>query len=159
MLKKIISGGQSGADLAGLDVAKAMQMETGGTMPFGFKALDADGKTVNHPDYAEKYGIVASDSSSYAVRTKKNVADSDGTIILGYNLQSKGTMCTLKSIILLQKPHLMIDLNDPPSRDDVVDWLKSNNIETLNVAGNSEKTYKGTYDSALLFLTNVLISY
>ena len=51
---KIISGAQTGADLAGLDAAKALGIPTGGSMPNGFK--DLEGKK---PEYASKYGIVA----------------------------------------------------------------------------------------------------
>jgi hypothetical protein len=40
MLKKIISGAQTGADFAGLIVAKHFGYETGGWMPKGYKNLD-----------------------------------------------------------------------------------------------------------------------
>jgi len=74
---KIISGAQTGADLAGLDAAKALGIPTGGSMPNGFKDLEG-----RKPEYASKYGIVALKSASYPARTLKNVTDLQGTAAL-----------------------------------------------------------------------------
>lgn len=85
MLRKVISGAQSGADIAGLEIAKRFGYETGGTMPFGYKTLDGC-----KPEYKSLYGVSAHPSSSYVPRTRKNVLESDGTIRLAYNFSSKG---------------------------------------------------------------------
>ena len=42
MLRKVISGGQTGADRAGLQAAKSSGIKTGGYMPKGFLALDGN---------------------------------------------------------------------------------------------------------------------
>ncbi len=150
MLKKIISGAQTGADIAGLEVAKEFGLETGGTMPFGYKALDRC-----HPEYKETYGIEFHSSSSYVPRTRKNVRDSDGTIRLAFDFSSKGEKCTLRAIEDYKKPHIDVDLNDPIPVDDVVTWIADHNIETLNVAGNAEQTVSGTHDAVTEYLTAV----
>lgn len=153
MLRKVISGGQTGADVAGLEVAKQFGYETGGTMPFGFKTLDGC-----KPEYAKLYGCVAHSSSSYVPRTRKNVKDSDGTIRLAYNLQSRGELCTLRAIEDYKKWHFDVDLANPPEISAVTEWLASRRIEVLNVAGNAEQTAPGTHEATSQYLTLVFES-
>ena len=52
MVRKIISGGQTGADQAGLAVAKRLGIPTGGFVPKGF--LTEAGP---RPDLAAEYGL------------------------------------------------------------------------------------------------------
>jgi Circularly permutated YpsA SLOG family len=73
MLRKIISGGQSGADRAGLDFAIATGLEHGGYVPRGRKA--GDGRI------ADRYNLVELTTSSYPARTRRNIEESDGTVI------------------------------------------------------------------------------
>lgn len=150
MLKKVISGGQTGADVAGLETAKKFGYETGGMMPFGYKTLDG-----SKPTYKELYGIVAHSSSSYVPRTRNNVKESDGTIRLAYDFGTRGEICTLRAIEDYKKPHFDVDLNDPPDVSDVLQWLKDKNITILNVAGNSEQSCPGTHEAASKYLSSV----
>jgi hypothetical protein len=138
-LKKAISGMQTGADFFGVVTAKKFGYEVGGTMPKGFKTTAG-----NHPEYAELYNIKEHESDSYVPRTYQNVKDSDGTIRLAFNFSSPGEIVTIKAINQYNKPHIDVDLNKPRPVEDIVKWLDDNNIEILNVAGNSEKTYMGT---------------
>ena len=135
---RVISGGQSGADLSALETAKRFGIPTGGTMPKGFKTLSG-----SCPHYAELYGIQEHASADYAPRTYQNVRDSDGTIRFAFNFASAGELCTLKAINQYKKPYIDVDFNNPISYDDVVQWIKENNIQVLNVAGNSERTKLG----------------
>lgn len=151
MLKKVISGGQTGADIAGLEVAKEFGFETGGIMPFGFKTLDGC-----KPEYKNIFGISAHHSSSYVPRTRKNVENSDGTIRFAFNFDSQGEKCTLRAIKDLKKPHFDVDLNDPPPISSVLEWLEKEKIEILNVAGNSEQTSPGTYETTKMYFSIVL---
>ena len=70
---KIVSGGQTGADRAGLDWALAHNVECGGWCPKGRKAEDGP---IN-PEYPLK----ETPSDSYIQRTEWNVRDSDATIL------------------------------------------------------------------------------
>ncbi|CAB9496551.1 expressed unknown protein [Seminavis robusta] len=72
---KIISGGQTGADLAALIAAKAVGLETGGTASEGFQT-----EMGANVDLRRVYGLTA--EGSYKARTKKNVDDADATIVL-----------------------------------------------------------------------------
>ncbi|RDJ35293.1 MAG: hypothetical protein DWQ19_10790 [Crenarchaeota archaeon] len=151
MLKRIISGAQSGAGLAGLKVAKDFGLETGGSIPKGWITTDGP-----HPEYAELYNIVEHYSPKYPPRTFKNVRDSDGTIRLAFNFNSPGEICTLKALDQYLKPYMDVDLNNPGPAQEVADWIVDNSIETLNIAGNSEKTYKGTEEAVYNYLKEVL---
>lgn len=146
-LRKVISGGQTGADIAGIETAKKFGFETGGTLPFGFKTLAGC-----RPEYKELYGCVAHSSSSYVPRTRANVRDSDGTIRLAFDFTSRGEMCTLKAINDYGKPYIDVDLANPRPVEEVGRWLEEHGIETLNVAGNAEETAEGTYEAAKGYL-------
>ena len=158
-LKKVISGAQTGADIAGLEVAKKFGLETGGLMPFGYKTQDGP-KT----EYREMYGVEIHQSSSYVPRTRANVRDSDGTIRLAFDFESRGEVCTKKAIDDYNKPTLDIALDEAILINDEVSqpllylaigWIKNWNIEVLNIAGNSESTFAGTHDASVIFLTEL----
>jgi hypothetical protein len=147
MLKKVISGGQTGSDFAGLETAKEFGFRTGGLMPYGFKTLDGC-----KPEYKDLFGCTTHTSSSYVPRTKLNVKNSDGTIRLAFDFSSPGEICTFEAIKYYKKPYIDVDLANPRPVEDVVNWLNENNIKTLNVAGNSEKTAPGSYEAAKGYL-------
>lgn len=149
MLKKVISGAQTGADVAGLEVAKKFGLETGGTMPFGFKSHAGP-----KPEFQEMYGICAHFSSSYVPRTRENVKNSDATIRLAFDFESSGEICTLKAINRFKKPYFDVDLNDPLPVSDVIEWLEKENVKTLNIAGNSER-HVGTHEATTAYLTRL----
>lgn len=150
MLKKIVSGGQTGADIAALTVAKEFGIPTGGWMPKGWITLAGP-----KPQYGELYSLKEHESSSYKPRTWANVRDSDGTIRLAFNFSSAGEICTLNGIEKYEKPYIDVDLIDPIEPSKVVSWILEKNIEVLNVAGNSEKTCPGTYSEVYEYLSSV----
>lgn len=57
LIIKVISGGQNGADIAGVRTARRYGIPTGGTMPAGFKTLDGP-----RPQYADLYSICEAES-------------------------------------------------------------------------------------------------
>jgi hypothetical protein len=87
MLRKIISGGQTGADRAGLDFAIETGLEHGGYVPRGRKAEDGR--------IDDRYNLVELTTSSYPARTRRNIEESDGTVIFSLErLLSGGTKLT-----------------------------------------------------------------
>lgn len=151
MLKKVVSGGQAGVDLAGLLAAKKAGIETGGWMPKDW--LTEDGPK---PEYADLFGMVEH-QSSYKGRTWANVRDSDGTIRFARNFRSAGEICTLNAIRNYKKPWIDVDLrfSDSVTPEEVVEWIKENKIEILNVAGNRETTAPGICKEVQDFLAKV----
>lgn len=150
MLSKVISGGQTGADQAGLESAKICGFETGGTAPHGFKTL-----TGPNYDLRDKYGLVENDFSNYAKRTVDNVKNSDGTIRLAYNFNSPGEKCTLTAIKQNDRPYYDVDLNDPIVPSVAANWIIGHGIEVLNVAGNADRSSTKIFDEVKAYLINV----
>ncbi len=146
---KIISGGQNGADLGGLLAAEALgSIRTGGFMPLGFKTEDG-----NFPEYAERFGMVALESSNYALRTIKNVKESDVTLVFAYDVYSYGTQLTIAQCKKQGKPVLVTWLGDYSSDvhdDKIIEFLNKHQPKIINVAGNRESKHPGickmTYD-------------
>jgi len=54
LVDRVISGGQTGADIAGLKAAKAFGIPTGGYMTSGFRTLDG-----YKPEYHREYNVIA----------------------------------------------------------------------------------------------------
>lgn len=136
-LKRVISGGQTGSDQAGLQAAKDCQIETGGWAPNKWQTYIGPRK-----DFLKSFNL-KEHSSGYKDRTWANVRDSDGTIRLASNFSSSGERCTLNAINKFKKPYLDIELIDTPFRvnhtDSIIKFIIDNQIETLNIAGNSDK--------------------
>ena len=73
MIKKIISGGQTGTDQAALDAAIKWKIPHGGWIAKG--RLTEAGRLPN------KYKLDEMPTDSFPARTEQNVIDSDGTLI------------------------------------------------------------------------------
>ena len=146
-LEQVISGGQTGADRAGLIAARAAGIKTGGWMPLGFLANDGE-----HPEFAERYGIVEMSSSRYPPRTAMNVKESNGTLRFATNWDSSGEVLTLKLCLKHGKPYLDVAVGGKVTPAVVVAWIAENNIRILNVAGNAEQTSPGIQEWVIEFL-------
>tara|TARA_Y100000034_G_scaffold43496_3_gene53126 strand:- start:42365 stop:42853 length:489 start_codon:yes stop_codon:yes gene_type:complete len=148
---KIISGGQTGSDQAGLQAGKALGLETGGWIPKGFKTEKG-----SQYELQELYNLKEHTSDHYVPRTFANVKDSDGTIRIAKNFNSPGEKCTLKAILQYERPYIDVSMSDPRPISEVVAWLRENKIETLNVAGNRESTAPGIAAFAEEYLMQVI---
>lgn len=125
----ICSGGQAGADRAGLDWAIANGIWHGGWCPKGRKA--EDGKISND------YLLRETTSAHYADRTEKNVLDSDGTAI--FTLSPKlvqGSRLTMKMAEKHSKPWLHIHSHTPEPASLLAGFIRGHRISCLNVAGS-----------------------
>lgn len=155
MLKKVISGGQTGADRAGLIAAKAAGYITGGYMPSGFLAHDG-----YRSEFASVYEMREHNSPNYPPRTKANVQTSDGTVRFSTKWNSPGEKLTYKEIMLAGKPYMDInpfDLDITP--EELAQWIKDKDIKVLNIAGNSEKTSPGICEKTIEFLSRTFTFY
>jgi Circularly permutated YpsA SLOG family len=146
-LDKVISGGQTGADQAGLLAAHKVGLCTGGTAPAGFW-------TSKGPNYLlSAFGL--KDEGTLQTRTKKNVADSDATVILSGDMQSSGTLLTIKYCNELNRRYYPLDIaslqaefgdTGVPSAHLIDEmgmglctFIVFRRVRTLNVAGNRER--------------------
>ncbi|MEJ2662403.1 MAG: putative molybdenum carrier protein [Desulfobacteraceae bacterium] len=152
MLKKIISGGQTGADRAALDAAIRLGIAHGGWIPKGRIAEDGP--------LDPTYRLREMPTASYAERTEKNVMDSDGTLIISHGAPTGGTDYTRKMVLKHGKQMLHIDLdlqgNLIKAAMLVNDWIAIHNIETLNVAGPRASKDARIYELTLALLTQMV---
>ena len=145
---RIISGGQTGIDRAALDAAIELRIPHAGWCPRG--RLAEDGRI---PD---RYQLLETDAADYPARTELNVLDSDGTLVLCRGEPSGGTELTIRLAQRHGQSYLVIDLDDDPSPADVADWLQTNCVAVLNVAGPRESQSPGIAQQAADFLRQVL---
>jgi len=140
-LTKVISGGQTGVDRAALEVALFLEIPHGGWCPKGRRAE-------NGP-IPKTFNLTETSSFNYAVRTEKNVVESDGTLILFRQIITRGTGLTVKFAKRHQRPCLCIDLANiadeeenaiDAAAEEILSWLTKENINVLNVAGPREST-------------------
>lgn len=146
----IISGGQTGADQAGLFAAKFLGIKTSGWMPKGFITQSGP-----RPDFKDLFNVFEHTSSAYPPRTFSNVKDSDATIRFASNFDSPGEKLTLKAIQQYNKPHIDVDVKNAIHYNEVRLWLRKNKIKRLNVAGNAESTSEGIRDFTYNYLLRV----
>ena len=87
-------------------------------------------------------------TGGYRHRTRRNVADSDGTLILNLGDLAGGSLLTQAFARRLGKPLLVVSLDDGVTRETaagVLAWLREYQIQTLNVAGPRESQRPGIY--------------
>lgn len=150
LLEKIISGGQTGVDRAALDAALETGIPCGGWCPQGRRAEDD-----RIPD---RYPLQEASSPDYPVRTRLNVEDSDGTLVITSGSPKGGTALTLKLAKQLSKPFLLVDLARRADPSEVQKWIRKHQIRILNVAGPREGESAGIFEKASAFLMEVLTS-
>ena len=147
MLKKIVSGGQTGVDRGALDAALAREFPCGGWCPKGRKAEDGP--------IPDRYPLTEMNSASYLHRTRQNVSDSDGTLILSATPLLTGTRATAEYADSVKKPLLVIEPANAEQSETltrIMEWLEANRIETLNVAGprgSADPAYAGSAERLL----------
>ena len=137
-------------DRAALDVATELGIPCGGWCPQGRRA--EDGRIPG------SYPLQEASSPDYPVRTRLNVEDSDGTLILTRGSPKGGTALTLKLAKQLRKPFLMVDLARHANPKEIHSWIKKNCIRTLNVAGPREGESRGIHREAARFLHDLMFA-
>jgi hypothetical protein len=140
---KIISGAQTGVDRAALDIALKHGIESGGWCPTG--RLDEFGGI---PDC---YPLKELENGGFTERTLQNVKDSDGTVIIYPGKLSGGTEQTVHFCVEQRRPHELIDVSNvsiEKAAQLIADFVRENNVATLNVAGPRASEWPEGYDYA-----------
>ncbi len=145
----------TGVDRSALDIAIELGFEYGGWCPRGRKAEDGVIDPIKYANLQE------TSTDIYSQRTEYNVRDSDGTLIIiagEENTMDSGTKLTVNMAEKYHKPLLIVQLNDEnPSLNEtkVTQWLSTNEIRVLNIAGPREESVAGIYLQARSFLRNL----
>ena len=145
MIKKIMSGGQTGADRAALDFAIKMDLPHGGWVPKGRVAEDGP--------LPDKYKLQEMQTANYPKRTEQNIIDSDGTLIITHGKLTGGSRLTKEFAENQKRPYLHIDLNETAifeAAEQIIQWVMENRIGVLNIAGSraskDPKIYRAVYE-------------
>lgn len=146
MALTVFSGGQTGVDRAALDAARVLGIPINGWCPRGRKAEDG---LIPH-----EYRLKETPSDQYSQRTRWNVRDSDGTLLLVFGVPTGGTALTIKCAARSKKPYLVLDLNADSSAAvaQATKWIEQYAICTLNVAGPRGGHEPEAYTRSLAFL-------
>ena len=151
MLKKIISGGQTGVDRGALDAALKHGIDCGGWCPEGREAEDGV--------IPEKYPLVEVPGGSYKHRTLQNIMGSDGTVIIYFGDLEGGTEETTFYCMKKGMPYKLIDLKEVDlerAKKLVAEFIEAREIETLNVAGPRASRVEKAYDYTFGLLDTLL---
>lgn len=175
---RIVSGGQTGADIGGLIAGSLLGIETGGWAPKGWRTEEG----VN-PDLVG-FGLREHESPEYPPRTHQNIIDSDATLLFGDLMQpgkhgeswvkSAGSALTYELCVNREdKPIWVVYWRDDPGLYDrrvvrekagdvshrpeaFATWLIKEKVKVLNVAGNRESGNPGICRAVVAFLREAL---
>jgi hypothetical protein len=171
------SGGQTGADLAGLWVGKLLGLKTEGVAPENYQTLVG-----SQPSLGTVFGLTS--RGSYRTRTIENVRASDLTLVFSRNMKSPGTVLTINSCLRATRPYVPIPDDRPPHQTVEEYWdrpfhllpagftsacericqadsrsyklgLEDENY-VINVAGNATQNARETFEFTFMGLWKIL---
>ncbi len=145
----IISGGQSGTDRAALDFALQHKISCGGWCPRGRMAEDGV--------IPDRYPLKESEIENPEHRTRKNVDESDGTLIIFQDEMDGGTLYTLQYAKKQLNPVCIIKKETGVNKSEFRLWMEINKIKVLNVAGPRESNSGGIYEFTLGVLEELFL--
>jgi hypothetical protein len=152
MITKLVSGGQTGADIAALDVALKHGFPHGGWYPKGRKSVEGP--------IPARYDLNETPSASYLQRTEWNVRDSDGTVVFTMAEEvSGGSLKTIGFAKKHGKPCIQVSRDGSVSpATDLRAFVKEHGIKVLNVAGSRESKEPGLHDWVMELLEEALFA-
>jgi hypothetical protein len=140
-ISKIISGGQTGADRAGLDVAIELGIPHGGFVPKGRRSEDGVIPSI--------YNLTELATYDYPSRTKRNIEEADATILLTINGLTGGSKLTKSLALQSNKPLLHLDLDrlgKHVAAQTLREFLVTFKPTVINIAGSRESKQPGFSD-------------
>ena len=152
MLKKIISGGKPGVELAALDAAIRLDIPHEG---WCYRNRKTDAGVL-----PEHYNVKEIENPSYFKRLEKNIIDSDGTVVLTYGQMPVGSKAVKNLADNHNKPLLNINLGEH-SLDHTVSliqkWMTKHEIKTIYFTGSKTGRGRSTkiYDEVIQVIEGV----
>lgn len=155
ILVKVVSGGQTGADRAALEAAKACGISTGGFAPRGFWTTAGQDLALQLEFGLQELEIPgASLAAAYALRSQRNVDISDATVVfrhcpsvgtdrtIGFCVAHRWTAVRRDQWRSVAKHRPILVITDLSSTADavrqIVGFLKRHRPRVLNVCGHRD---------------------
>ena len=130
MIKKIISGGQPGVEIAALDAAVRLDIPHEG---WCYK-----GRKTENGILPKQYNVKEIDTPSYFQRLEKNVKDSEGAVVLNYSQLVIGSRAVKDIAVKYHKPCLIVDLSKHPMNHAIAlirKWMTKHDIAIIYFTG------------------------
>ena len=152
MVKKIISGGQTGADRAVLDASIKLDIPHGGWIP--------KGRTTETGTLPESYQLTEVATDNYLECIKRNVKDSKGTLIIFYDKLTGDLYQAERETLRCKHQLLGIDLKQKNAFQGaslINDWVQLRKIDVLYVTGAGETENPNIENHTRLMIEKALL--
>ena len=159
IIAEVRTGGQSGADRAAFDAARARGVAISGWCPKGGWAEDLQEPPGLLIDYPE---MIETPSSSTIQRTEWNIRDSSACLVFNVPDTSPGTDAGMRFFDDYDVPFFEIDLDGDfdIQLDEAISWLEEvgdgDDAFVLGVGGPRATEYGGVYNYVYDFVNCVL---
>jgi hypothetical protein len=150
MIKKIISGGLPGVELAALDAAIKLDIPHEG---WTYKSR----KTENG-ELPEQYNVKEIVNPSYFERLKKNIIGSDGIVILTYGQLIRGSNATKDLANKHTKPCLLLELNECTRNhaiSSIRKWMDNHEIEEIFFTGSKPIAAPNVHEEVIQIIEGI----
>ena len=121
-----------------MDAALSAGFPCGGWCP--------DGRAAEDGTIPARYPVIELSGAGYRQRTRQNVLDSDGTVVIHFGTIRGGTRETVRFCERFGKPVLMVDGRLTDSKEaaaQAAGFVAAHSIKVLNVAGPRETQHLG----------------
>lgn len=130
MIRKIVSAGQTGVEMAALDIAIKLGIACGGWAPLGMRNEDGP--------IPESYQLVETSSIGFREALHKNVSDSDGTLVITKGKRTAQTSDAVRTALALERQLLHVDLSQYAlfeAASLASSWMSQRHIKTAHITG------------------------
>lgn len=151
-LQIVISGGQTGVDRGALDACLEQEFPCGGWCPLGRLAEDGP--------IPFRYPLIELHSPYYDDRTRKNIEESDATLIISNGKLSGGTLLTANYAKRVRKPVFVFEVAPffvDQTMENLIDFIEAYQVETLNVAGTRASLWDKAYLNSRYIVSRLLV--
>ncbi|MGD9302407.1 MAG: putative molybdenum carrier protein [Desulfobacterales bacterium] len=150
MLKKIISGGLPGVELAALDAAIKLDIP--------HKGWTYKGQKTENDEIKDHYNVEEIANPSYFERLEKNIINSEGTVILTYGQLIRGASATKDLAEKQHKPCLLLELNKctlSHTISSIRKWMDNHKIEEIFFTGSKPIAAPNIHDEVIQIIEGV----
>ena len=150
MLKRIISGGQPGVEIAALDAAIQLDIPHAG---WAYKGRKTDDGVL-----PEQYNVKEIENPSYFERLEKNLTDSEGVVILTHGQLLIGLKGVRELAEKHRKPCFHLDLRDCTTNhaiSSIRKWMENHAIEVVYFTGPKPVETSEIYQDAIIIIQGI----